>query len=110
MIGNHRTTAAAVRALAVVAACGFPEVSSPSKKPTLEGPSFELNAYSAAPNNSNVQKVQIRLKSSSEKSQRTLKTNAPSRMTASKALGKNNCDCQPQKSSAVPNKNGGGLI
>src|SRR5215471_15488388 len=64
----------------------------------------------AAPKRSNVQNIQMRLKSSSDRSQRRLTQRELSRITAIKNAGSRKPVCQPQKNNDAPRRNGGAFM
>src|SRR2546423_7862231 len=76
----------------------------------LAGPSFEAKANTVAASKSSAQKIQIRLKSSSDKSQRAWTSRELSMSRPMTRPGRNNPLCHPQKTSAAPSNRGGGFM
>ena len=105
--GSQRSIADAVRALAALARARVAGLESSKKLLNCAGPPLSVNAYTMAPSNSTVHSVQIRLKSSSDASQRARIQREASSATAITALTTRKSACQPQKRSPAPSRSGG---
>src|SRR5208282_2322219 len=110
IIGSQRINAMAVRALVLPATRSAVKLGFSNNLPKLAGPALLAKAKTNAARDSSVQNVQMRAKSSSDKSQRALMKRELSSTTAMMAPSIKNPVCQPQKSSAAASRKRGVFI